>query len=333
MPRKARIDAPGAIHHVICRGLERREIFWDDPDRDSFVIRLGDVIKQTSTRCFAWVLIPNHFHLLLQTGVVPIATVMRRLLTGYAVVFNRRHNRVGHVFQNRYKSILCQAEPYLLELVRYIHLNPLRAGIVTSMTQLGTYRYSGHCQILGTGTEPWQTTEDVLLRFGDSTMEAREKYTAFVAEGIEVGKRPELTGGGLVRSAGGWQSLLTAQRAGVFLKSDERILGDSDFVEAVLGAAEEQIEKKTVWEREGYGLEQAAQRAAELLHMNVEEVLLHRKKPTTVEARSLLCFFATREMGISATAVALSLGLSLSAVTRGTCRGERIVAERGWQLK
>ena len=151
MPRKARIDAPGALHHIICRGIERCEIFRDDADRDSFVERLGRVISDTQTPCYAWALIPNHFHLLLKTGNVPITTVMLKLLTGYAVTFNRRHRRVGHLFQNRYKSILCQEDSYLLELVRYIHLNPLRARLVNSMKQLDRYKYCGH-NILNTWT-------------------------------------------------------------------------------------------------------------------------------------------------------------------------------------
>ena len=102
MPRKARIDAPGALHHIIVRGIERRKIFYDDSDRDNFLERLGGVLTETGTPCFAWTLIPNHAHLLLRTGVTPIATVMRRLLTGYAVSFNRRHRRHGQLFQNRY---------------------------------------------------------------------------------------------------------------------------------------------------------------------------------------------------------------------------------------
>jgi len=161
MPRHSRIDAPGAVHHIGCRGLERNTIFHDDTDRDNFVLRLATILKKTSTTCFAWALIPNHFHLLLRTGTVPVSTVMRRLLTGYAVVFNRRHNRHGHLFQNRYKSILCQEELYLLELVCYIHLNPLCAGIVYTMKELKEYRYSGHNRLLGKDLEPWQATDEV----------------------------------------------------------------------------------------------------------------------------------------------------------------------------
>ena len=106
MPRKARIDAPGALHHIILRGIERKAIFKDNSDRDNFVERLGQIILQTDTGCYAWVLMTNHVHMLLKTGLAPIATVMRRLLTGYAVSFNRRHRRHGHLFQNRYKSFL-----------------------------------------------------------------------------------------------------------------------------------------------------------------------------------------------------------------------------------
>ena len=116
-------------------------IFQDDIDRDDFVGRLAALCTETSTKCLAWTLIPNHFYLLLQTGTIPVATIMRRLLTGYAVRFNRRQGRHGHLFQNRYKSILCQEELYLLELVRYIHLNPLRAGQVNSLEELKVFPY------------------------------------------------------------------------------------------------------------------------------------------------------------------------------------------------
>ncbi len=126
MPRKARVDAAGALRHIIIRGIERKKIYRDDGDRNNFLDRLDSILLDTRTQCYAWALIPNHAHLLLRTGLVPIATVMRRLLTGYAVSFNRKYRRHGQLFQNRYKSILCQEDPYLRELVRYIHLNPLR---------------------------------------------------------------------------------------------------------------------------------------------------------------------------------------------------------------
>lgn len=203
MPRKSRIDIPGALHHIMARGIEGGKIFRDDADKKHFLDRLEKIVKDTETCCYAWALIPNHFHLLLRTGPTPITTVMRRLLTSYAQWFNRRHQRQGHVFQNRYKSILCQEDKYFLELVRYIHLNPIRAKMVKDLEMLGSYKYCGHSVIMGKVRNGWQNINSVLLMFGEKSGPARRAYRAFVGKGISEGKRKELTGGGLLRSAGG----------------------------------------------------------------------------------------------------------------------------------
>jgi putative transposase len=118
MPRRSRIDTPGALYHVMVRGIERGVVFRSDGDRDHFLERLRGILQETEIRCYAWALNPNHFHLVLGTGSVPISTVMRRLPTGYALWYNRIHHRHGHLFQNRFKSILCQEDVYLLELQR-----------------------------------------------------------------------------------------------------------------------------------------------------------------------------------------------------------------------
>ena len=201
MPRKARIDAPGALHHIIVRGIEKKPIFRDDIDRDNILQRLGRILDESSTPCYAWALMPNHLHLLLKTGLKPISTVMRQLLTGHAVYFNRRHKRHGHLFQNRYKSILCQEEAYLLELVRYIHLNPLRGGIVNSGKELMKYPYGGHSAMMGKFQKHWHKKNYVLGFFGHKETTAKKAYHRFVEKGISLGRRRELTGGGLVRSA------------------------------------------------------------------------------------------------------------------------------------
>ena len=124
--------------------------------------RLGTVLAETGTPCFAWALIPNHVHLLLKTGLIPISTVMRRLLTGHAAYFNRRHRRHGKLFQNRYKSILCQEDAYLLEFVRYIHLNPIRSRLVLDLKSLEKWAYSKHSTIVGNRETSWQDSEYVL---------------------------------------------------------------------------------------------------------------------------------------------------------------------------
>ena len=299
MPRQARIDAPGALHHIIVRGIERRKIFNDDQDRHNFLSRLGDILEHTQTFCYAWALIPNHFHLLLRTGGCPVATVMRRLLTGHAVNFNRRHGRNGHLFQNRYKSILCKEEPYFLELVRYIHLNPLRAGLVRDLDALSKYPFSGHGVIMGKHQQPWQQSRQVLSHFSNRLKAARGHYKAFVAAGVDQGRRTDLTGGGLIRSAGGWTAVKAMRKANLHVKSDERILGDGDFVGQILAQANETMEKKHALEIAGVDLQHIAERVGTLCDMPVDDLWLEGRYKKLVTARSLFCFWAVRELGIS----------------------------------
>lgn len=332
MPRKARIDFPGALHHIIVRGIERCRIFKDDQDRYAFVARLGQVLESSETGCYAWALLPNHFHLLLRTGRQPIASVMNRLLTGHAISFNRRHRRHGHLFQNRYKSILCQEDSYLLELVRYIHLNPLRANLVGNISQLASYPFSGHGTLMGGNEYSWQDTDAVLGYFGKERRTAQNGYHAFVAQGIGQGRRGDLIGGGLVRSAGGWMAVKDMRKAGEHGKSDERILGDSDFVEEVLSAHSESFERSSRLQSQGMDVDAVAERVAHLLAMEVEEVWQPGKYKRLVTARSVLCFWVVRELGETMSSLAQRLGISVVAVSKSVTRGEQIVREQGYNL-
>lgn len=329
MPRKARIDAPGAVQHIISRGIERRDIFFDDTDRDHFVERFGLIIAETRTICYAWALIPNHFHLLLKTGKVPISTVMQKLLTGYAVTFNRRHQRAGHLFQNRYKSILCQEDVYLLELIRYIHLNPLRTGLVNTMSQLNRYKYSGHSCLMGNTRNEWQNTDYVLKLFDDRVSRARTRYHEFVQKGISMGRREDLTGGGLIRSVGGWTTLAALRKNGIHFKGDERILGDSDFVESVLAEQKERYEQRYHLKMQGYDFEELVKQIAGVFELSSNRILAPGKHPPRVKARSLLCFYAIKWLQMSGTEVAKRLKMSKSAVSRAVDRGEKIEADLG----
>jgi REP element-mobilizing transposase RayT len=316
----------------MCRGIERRKIFSDNTDRNSFVERLGRLISETKTICYAWALLPNHFHLLLKTGNVPIATVMRRLLTGYAVTFNRRHRRTGHLFQNRYKSILCQEDPYLLELVRYIHLNPLRSDLVSSVKQLNVYKYCGHSFLLGRRKNYWQDTNLVLQLFGKRVSSARKYYLEFVEKGLALGRRPDLTGGGLIRSAGGWKQLKAFRSLGIHIKSDERILGDSDFVESILEEQNERLEQRYRLQMQGYDFDKVVELVVKLFQLKPEEVLSSSKQPQRVKARSLLCYWAVKELEIGGADIARRLKISQSAVSRAVARGERIAADMDLKL-
>jgi putative transposase len=332
MPRKARIDAPGALHHVIIRGIERRKIFRSDHDRTNFVTRLSELVPETKTDCCAWGILENHVHFLFRTGSVPVSVFMSRLLTGYAGWFNRKYRRHGQLFQNRYKSILCQEDPYLKELVRYIHLNPLRAGLVTSLEELDRYPWCGHGVLMNKTEQPWQNIEYVLGMFSDHRKEARRRYREFVEKGISDGRRPDLVGGGLLRSSGGWTALMGFRKAGLRVKGDERILGDSEFVENVLKTAKEALEEKYELKAHGYDFNRVVSRVAESMGIAPDEVTAFGKSPRTVKARALLCYWAHRKLGMTATAIARRLKIGQPAVSRLWRRGEQIENECGFHL-
>ncbi len=333
MPRKSRIDAPGALQHVIARGINRRAIFLDDTDRYRFMERLGGLLEEYRTACYAWALVPNHFHLLLRSGTAPISMLMRRLLTGYAVNFNRRHDRSGHLFQNRYKSILCQEDNYLLELLRYIHLNPLRAGMVDSYTGLADFPFCGHAVILGTRKADWQDIDYVLKLFAAKPRLARQKYEGFVEKGIEMGSRPDLAGGGLIRSAGGWSAVKALRRAHVYQKGDERILGDGDFLEEVLAASKERLERRYRLAATGRDFNWLLARVAELTGVPAERVVVNDRSRKISRARSLLCYWATRELGIRQTDLAERLQLKQAAVSHAVRRGRQLAFDEGLSIE
>ncbi len=235
MPRTARLDVPYVLQHVMARGIEGRDLFHDKKNREEFLRRLSELMKEGRGQLLAWSLMPSHFHLLFRPFKMPLSTIMRRLLTGYAVWYNRRYARKGHLFQNRYKSIVVEEDPYFLELVRYIHLNPVRGGILSNLSELDRYPYTGHAVIMGHRRFNCQDTNDVLKWFGTSVREARRSYHGFVEARFEQGRREELRGGGLIRSAGGREQL-ARRRKDEREPGDERVLGSGLFVEEILRA-------------------------------------------------------------------------------------------------
>lgn len=191
MPRTPRIDIPGVVSHIVVRGIERRPIFLDDADRAFFLERLGLLLAETRTDLLAWALLTNHAHLLLRPNEGGLTPLMRRLLTAHAVRFNLRHQRAGYLFQNRFKSLPCQEDGYLLVAIRYIHLNPLAAGIVGSPEELLAYPWTGHRAIMGQERVPGHAVEEVLALFGRQDQVARCRYLEFMTERVEKGTRGE----------------------------------------------------------------------------------------------------------------------------------------------
>jgi len=328
------------------RGIERRDIFRDDKDRRYFLSRLAVILDETQTQCYAYALIPNHFHLLLRTGATPLSKVMRRLMTGYAVTFNKRHKRSGHLFQNRYKSIVCEEDAYLLELIRYIHLNPLRARLVKDLKELDKYPWSGHSAIVGHGKNPLipdqatgqkpstnnssakeekslaeKTIEDILLHFGDTVKAARRRYREFVEKGIAQGTRPELQGGGLIRSAGGEKTGLLGRNKEEREKGDARILGSGDFVGEILQQAEATFERKYLPKRP---IEELVEIVAGELGVRPQMICSGNRRKQYTKARSLLAWLAVEEAGHPVSEVARFLGITRMGVQKAVMRGSEL---------
>lgn len=256
-------------------------------------------------------------------------------MTGYAVTFNKRHKRSGHLFQNRYKSVVCEQDPYLLELIRYIHLNPLRASLVNDLKELDSYPWSGHSAMLGRRKNPLvpnnlnksnevdkslaeKTVEDVLLQFDGTLRKARRRYREFVEKGIAQGTRHDLQGGGLVRSAGGKKAGLLGRKKEERELFDARVLGSGDFVADVMK------------ERAGFSisLPELVARICSRFEITVDELVSKRRKRTLSQARAVLCYLATDELGYSGEDVARTLGISGRAVGDCRDRGKKVIAKR-----
>jgi len=220
----------------------------------------------------------------------------------------------------------------MLELVRYIHLNPLRAKIIPDLKFLDKYTYSGHAAIMGKKKNNWQDTDYVLKLFNPKLSLARGRYREYVKKGISVGKRPDLIGGGLVRSAGGWDALKGLRKIKAYMKGDERILGDSDFVETVLKACQDEFDRRYLLKSRGYDFDTVVDRVAKVLGMNRAEVLSSGRQPHKVQARSLVCFWASRELGMSMVQLSKRLKISQPTVSQSATRGENIAKENNLKL-
>jgi putative transposase len=207
MSRKPRVHFPGAVYHVISRGNQKQTIFEDRDDFLQFRKFLEDAQRRFSFRLYAYVLMPNHFHLLLEVSSHPLFKVMQTLLYRYTRYFNNRHRMVGHLFQGRYRAILCDRDNYLLELVRYLHLNPVRAGLADDATQ---YPWSSHAVFLKGRDERGVAVEEVLSYLSKRRGDAVRKYTEFVSEGAGQGHRDDF-----------------------YEVKEQRYLGDDEFIDQV----------------------------------------------------------------------------------------------------
>ena len=297
MARQPRIEYPGAFYHVITRGNQRQKTFRDDLDRGKYLEILAHLKEVNLFRIHAYVLMDNHVHLLLETGEYPLSRIMQRLGSGYTQYFNRRHKFVGHLFQGRYKAILCDKNNYLLELSRYLHLNPVRAKVVKDP---GEYKWSSYgAYVQKKQCPPWMETAEVLQQFSGKGSEARKRYRKYVLEALGDGHKEEY-----------------------YEVIDGRFLGEREFVEEIRArteiAGEVRIRiKPDVFLRLAYAN----------LGKKRGEVIGAGKERERVRAREAICYVARRRTELSVKLLAESLGVDATCVSRSASRVERLVAE------
>jgi REP element-mobilizing transposase RayT len=304
MPRGPRLDAPGCLHHVMLRGIERRRIFFADDDRYDLLARLTRILPQAGMSCFAWAFMPNHVHLLVRTGPTPLARVMARVNTGYAQAFNQRHARVGYLFQGRYKSILVEREEYLLTLLRYVHLNPLHAGHVKSLSALGRHRWTGYATLMGNAEASFQDSQAILERFGGITPEGRRRLVEWMAaEHAPENDAPRFI----------WRAVKRVPRK-----------------EA--SPAERPLHRRRRRAREAHRLNpewmlpELVARVCSERDVSTDEVRAASvRRRSVTDARAEIAYRACAELGLPATAVANALGLSKGTVSQARVRGRALI--------
>jgi len=224
MARKPRIEYPGAFFHILVRGNNRENLFQGTGDYLYYLNKLHTFFQEGEVTLYAYCLMPNHIHLLLEMGNLPLSKVLQRFHTSYTTYFNKKYDRVGHVFQGRYKAIVCDRDTYLLELVRYIHLNPVRAGLVERPED---YPWSSHTIYAGTDQSETIDPSFVLTQFSENPSTAKRMYRSFIMKGATQGKRKDL-----------------------YRISDQRILGNERFhrqvVERFRGHAGGEVKEPTL---------------------------------------------------------------------------------------
>jgi putative transposase len=303
MARKPRIHYPGALYHVTLRGNARQEIFFDDADRCRFYLLLQEGIERFGHRVLAFCLMSNHVHLAIQVGEVPLSRIMQNLSFRYTLWINRRRNRVGHLFQGRFKAFLVDADSHLLELTAYIHLNPVRAGLSAGPH---VYPWSSHRAYLGLEAIPWLAADAVLGQFSSQLGRARTRFAQFVGDRLEQGHREDFYGKGSL---------------------DARIIGADRFIAEVLQHAAPLTEVRP-------DLEAVLLAVSALYGLAEEDLRAAGQNRLRAEARSLAAWAVLELTDATLSDLAVRVGRDLSTLSAGVRRlearrlAEPAVAER-----
>ncbi|MDG5816763.1 transposase [Chitinispirillales bacterium ANBcel5] len=309
MPTTRRIESPGALAHIMAHSIDQRELFVDDSDRNDFLQRLKEGLRKTGYKCYAWTLMDNHYHLLVRTNYLPMSKLMRALNGGYAQYYNKKHKRRGYLFQNRFKSVICQDQGYAAQLIKYIHLNPLRAGKVKSLEQLERYSWCGHGFLLGNpGSmgESFQDRDECLVRFGNDELAGVNNYKAFCDDNFcfdslkSAGKLPEEYNMEIKISCKGWPA----------------VIGDPHFVRNALEKYKNNLNRKHRVSDYPLILQTIMESVCNEYKIKPSDVFKRGRLNKITDARAKFCFLAHKVELIPCTVIAEYLSISIGSVIR-----------------
>jgi len=304
MPRKARVTIPGAIHHVMSRGIEGCAIYRNDYDRQFFVNLLARAMERSEYLLYAWALMDNHYHLVVRINDFPLAAFMRSINSPYAQYFRKSTRLRGYLFQDRYKSIATQDQRYIEELVRYVHLNPLRGGICKDLPSLNHYPWCGHSAVMGNRPCTFQNTTDVLRKFGTNQAEARERYLQFVKQG--TGEQTPFIES--VRQCN--QEIETNQSTSCW------VIGNKEFVKEALTKANDsriRVAQHAVYRK---SLDELATEICSHFELQPDDLLIKGRKSARSRARKAFAFAAYRKLNFKVADIAGFLKVSSAAVSK-----------------
>ena len=307
MPRIARIESPGSLFHIMAHSIDTKILFSDDEDRNEFLSRFAKGLTNTGFQCYAWALMDNHYHLLIRSSELPLSKLMRSLNGGYAKYYNKKHKRHGYLFQDRFKSVLCQEQDYAKELIRYIHLNPLRAGKVNSLDQLKTFAWCGHGFVLGVENangEKFQNREDSLGRFGANESDAIEGYLQYLAKGCLDGDTEKF----------GKLSEIDATEIGSSFKGRLAVIGDNEFIKAVMEKYKENLSRKHRKADYPLVLETISNKVCKEFGIAKDELLRRGRKNKRSDARTAFCYQSHRVELIPLAAIAKYLHTTIPPI-------------------
>lgn len=318
MPRMQRLFFPGAMVHIMARGIEGRKIFSDDQDKLEFLTRFTKHRAEIGYLCHAWCLMDNHYHFLLRLNEQPVSKLMRPLNGGFARWFNKKYDRRGYLFQDRYKSVLCQDQEYAQQLVRYIHLNPIRGGLVKNLNQLKSWKWCGHAFLLGRKNAlggDFQERTRTLRRFGRAESLAIENYLTYLTDGIKSGS-PEKAG---------WINLESSIEFNGAEKGWPAVIGNPEFVRNAMSRHNVGNVRRHRTTDYDYVLGKIHKEICAAYNIRQEELFRRARQSARAKARFAFCYKTHKEELLPLSVISRYLNISIPSVTNLMKHGEDIV--------